>query len=84
MLALFSGEPSSVGVADEILVYVLAHGGTPWNSVEGADEVSGKGQRLRDIRDNLLAGGRLVNRGTDKAMKLWHADDPALPQELDA
>jgi hypothetical protein len=62
-------------VADEILDYVLAHGGTGWNKVK----VAGKDDRLRTIRDNLLAGGRLVNRGTDKRMKLWHVDDPALP-----
>jgi hypothetical protein len=43
------------------------------------DAVAGKGGRLRAIRDNLLAGGRLVNRGSEARMKLWHADDPLLP-----
>ena len=46
-------------IADEILGYVLEHGGTGWNKVD--DAVTGKGDRLRAIRDSLLAGGRLVN-----------------------
>jgi AAA domain len=64
-------------LADEILRYVLEHGGGGWNNVN--DAVAGKGDRLRAIRDNLLAGGRLVNRGSEARMKLWHANDPALP-----
>lgn len=63
-------------VADEILAFVREHGGIAWSKVEKA--VPGNGERLRTIRDNLLSGGRLVNRGTEKRMKLWHADDPAL------
>jgi hypothetical protein len=66
-------------VADEILEFVLNHGGTGWNKVDQA--VAGKGDRLRTIRDGLLDGGRLVNRGSDARMKLWHLDDPALPVE---
>jgi hypothetical protein len=64
-------------VADEILAYVRAHGAGGWNKVDKA--VPGKSDRLRAIRDSLLEGGRLVNRGTKARMKLWHADDPALP-----
>jgi hypothetical protein len=64
-------------IADEILAYVLKAGGTAWNKVE--ENVSGKGGRLRAIRDKLLDGERLVNSGTMKSMKLWHADDPACP-----
>ena len=64
-------------VADEILAHVRAHGGTTWNGVDAT--VAGKGDRLRVIRDNLLAGGRLVNRGTESRMRLWHVDDPAMP-----
>ena len=66
-------------VADEILEFVLNHGGTGWNKVDQA--VAGKGDRLRAIRDGLLEGGRLVNRGSEARMKLWHVDDPALPVE---
>jgi hypothetical protein len=66
-------------VADEILAYVREHGGTGWNKVDA--KVAGKSDRLRTIRDNLLAGGRLVNRGSEARMKLWHADDPAVPPE---
>lgn len=64
-------------IADEILAYVLEHGGTGWNKVDQA--VEGKGDRLRSIRDSLLDGARLVNTGTPARMKLWHADDPARP-----
>lgn len=68
-------------VADEILEFVREHPGTGWNKVDEA--VAGKGDRLRAIRDNLLSGRRLVNRGSQARMKLWHGDDPALPtQEL--
>jgi len=67
-------------VADEILAFVLAHGGTGWNAIEKGG-VPGGVTRLRQIREGLLAGGRLVNRGTEKRMKLWHAEDPALPEE---
>jgi hypothetical protein len=64
-------------VADEILAYVLEHGGTRWTEI--AEAIAGKSGRLRAIRDNLLEGGRLVNLGSEARMKLWHADDPALP-----
>jgi hypothetical protein len=64
-------------IADEILAFVLEHGGTNWNKV--AEAVEGKGGRLRTIRDSLLDGGRLVNSGSAARMKLWHADDPAVP-----
>jgi hypothetical protein len=64
-------------VADEILAFVLAHGSTGWSRVDEA--VAGKRERLRTIRDSLLDGGRLLNRGSEARMQLWHADDPALP-----
>jgi hypothetical protein len=69
-------------IADEILAFVLGNGGTSWTRVEEADSVVGKGERLREIRDRLLVGGRLVNVGTDARKKLWHADDPALQTTL--
>lgn len=72
-----SEERDDNAVMDEILTFVLARGGTGWNKVDEA--VAGQGERLRRLRDNLLAGGRLVNHGTESRMKLWHADDPALP-----
>jgi hypothetical protein len=67
-------------VADEILEFVRENGGTGWNRVD--EKIAGKGTRLRAIRDSLLEGGRLVNRGSEARMKLWHADDPTLPAEL--
>jgi AAA domain len=72
-------------VADEILAFVLENAGTGWVKVEKA--VKGNSDRLRSIRDNLLAGGRLVDAGTGvkgTPMKLWHADDPALDAEDEA
>jgi hypothetical protein len=69
-------ERDDTTVADEILGYVRGHAGTGWNKVDEA--IAGKGDRLRAIRDNLIAGGRLINQGTDKRMRLWHPDDPAL------
>lgn len=66
-------------IADELLQFVLAHGGVAWKDVLKAEEVTGKGDRLKTIRDTLLAGGRLVNRGKPSSFRLWHADDPALP-----
>jgi hypothetical protein len=66
-------------IADEILAFVLERGGTGWSKVDEA--VAGRRERLRAIRDNLLAGERLVNRGSEARMQLWHADDPALPPE---
>lgn len=68
-------------VADEILAFVLEHGGTGWNKVEGA--VEGNGSRLRTLRDGLVDGGRLVNAGTSSRMKLWNADDPLRPYVQD-
>ena len=68
-------------IADEILAYVRAHAGTGWTKVDKA--VSGRDGRKRTIRDHLLEGGRLVNRGSEARMKLWHADDPALMDEDD-
>jgi putative DNA primase/helicase len=64
-------------VADEVLAFVLENPGTGWNKI--SERITGKGDRLRAIRDNLLAGGRLINRGSPTRMQLWHADDPALP-----
>lgn len=68
-------------VADDLLAFVLANGGTGWARV--GEAVAGKGTRKKAIRDNLLAGDRLLNRGTDSRMKLWHADDPLLPNVQD-
>lgn len=64
-------------IADEILDAVRANGGTPWTPIERS--IAGKAERLREIRDRLLAGGRLVNTGTDTRTKLWHADDVSRP-----
>ncbi len=59
----------------EILDSALKNGGAGWNKI--AQGIGGKAERVREIRDRLLADGRLVNAGTDKAMKLWNPDDPA-------
>lgn len=64
-------------IADEILDWVLQHGGSAWAGVEKS--VAGKGERKRTIRDRLLAGGLIVNAGSDTRTKLWHTDDPSRP-----
>lgn len=71
------GERGDDTIADEILEHVLQNGGTPWTRVE--EGISGKGERLRTIRDRLLADGRLVNVGTEQRTKLWHTGDPSRP-----
>jgi hypothetical protein len=40
----------------------------------------GKEDRLRAIRDRLLAGGDLIDAGGKGGMKLWHVDDSARPE----
>jgi len=74
-------ERDDATIADEILAAVLAAGGTSWSAIE--ERVSGKGERLRKIRDRLLESRRLINAGSDKRMLLWHADDPAVPATLE-
>ena len=64
-------------VADEILGFVLEHGGTGWNKVD--DAVAGKGDRLRAIRDKPARRRAACESGPEARMKLWHADDPVLP-----
>lgn len=62
-----------------IRVYVSAlnNGGSGWNKIVVG--IKGKAERVRAIRDRLIADGRLVNTGKGKAMKLWNAEDPARP-----
>ena len=64
-------------IADEILAAALQHPGAAWAAISSG--IPGKAERLREIRDRLLHGGRLVNTGTDSRQKLWNADDPAVP-----
>jgi AAA domain len=64
-------------IADEILAAALADPGASWNAID--KKTAGKGERKREIRDRLLAGGRLIDAGDKGGMKLWHADDPAIP-----
>ena len=66
-------------IVDELLTVVLARGGSPWNKIHPA--VTCNLTRLAQIRDRLIAGGRIINAGAPKAMKLWHADDPARPPD---
>lgn len=69
-------------IAEEILAAVRENGGASWNRIE--DAAIGKAGRKREIRDRLLADGRIVNAGGTTAngralFKLWHADDPLRP-----
>lgn len=77
------GEPErdDNAVADDILAAVLANGGASWNTIDPL--VTGKSKRKREMRDRLLAGGRLIDSGGAGGMKLWHAADPARPTDPD-
>jgi hypothetical protein len=78
-------------VAELILTYADEHPGTGWGKLEKAAQGQGAGSsKLRQVRDGLLAGGRLVNVGKDEQgrevlldrvegrARLYKADDPAI------
>jgi hypothetical protein len=75
--------PDNNTIADEILKAARATGGQTWNAIEKT--IGGNAARAREIRDDLLAGGRLVNdnAGKSKTMLLWDAEDPLRPLRLD-
>lgn len=63
---------------DAISDYVLANGGTDWTTVEEA--IGGRSYYLRRRRDELIAGGVLIDMGDgQRRFQLWHRDDPARP-----
>jgi hypothetical protein len=71
-------------IADAIIAAARANGGCSWNVIEKA--VGGNAARARSVRDELLAGGRLINDNpeTSRTMALWDTDDPLRPARLDA
>lgn len=64
-------------IADAILEATRENGGKSWDPIERA--VNGQAGRKREIRDRLLADGRLVNTSlTEGRFKLFASDDPLL------
>lgn len=64
-------------IADAIIDAVREHAGRSWDPIERA--VSGGAPRKRELRDRLLADGRLVNLSSKAGrFKLYTADDPVL------
>lgn len=49
-----------------------------WNTIDG--QVNGKGTRKRELRDELLASGAIVNVGKGQKFALHTADDPLVSQ----
>jgi hypothetical protein len=56
-----------------ILAAALANPGKSWAIV--AKPVTGNAKTKADVRDRMLADGRLVNTGKGQAFALWHPDD---------
>jgi hypothetical protein len=70
-------EVTASTIAEEILEAALQNGGGSWNTI--SKNVTGQDDRKREIRDRLLAAGRLGNVGGSGGMKLWHHQDPERP-----
>ena len=69
-------------IADEILGAVRAQGGQSWNTY--ADVVRGNAVKTREIRDQLLDAGQLVDANEGRrGMLLWDSQDPLCPLRLD-
>jgi hypothetical protein len=56
-------------VRESLIALVTADPGKSWNGYE--EQLSGKAQRKRSVRDELLRSGDLVNTGTEKRMRLY-------------
>lgn len=56
-------------IGETLLAIVREAPGESWNHYEGL--LQGQAKRKRAIRDALLAGGDLLNLGTEKTMRLW-------------
>ena len=65
-------------VAASILTAVREHPGASMRTV--AEHARGRGTRQREIRDELLESGALVNVGEGSRFVLYIAGDPALEQ----
>jgi hypothetical protein len=78
------------GLAEKILAFIAERPGATWTKVEDATQGVAK-ERRRDVRDGLLASGRILNvvkeDGVDVALdhcperrpaRLYLADDPAV------
>jgi hypothetical protein len=62
-------ETADEEIAEKLLELVRAAPGQSWNKYY--ELLAGKDKRKRVIRDEMLEDGRLVNQGTEKAMRLY-------------
>jgi hypothetical protein len=62
-------ETTDEEIADKLLELVRAAPGGSWNSYETL--LSGQATRKRAVRDQLIADEKLINAGTEKAMRLF-------------
>jgi hypothetical protein len=66
---------------ESLLAAIRAAGGRAWGMVTKDEGVRGNATELAVIRERLLREGLLFNAGSATAMKLWHRDDPARPDD---
>jgi hypothetical protein len=71
-------EVSDDDIVESILTAVREAPGSGWNTIDGL--VKGKGTRKRELRDELLASGDIVNVGAGQKFALHVADDPVVRQ----
>jgi hypothetical protein len=71
-------ELSDGDIAAAILAAVRENPGASWNAID--EQVQGQNARRREVRDELLASGELVNVGGGRKFTLYAADDPLLDQ----
>jgi hypothetical protein len=73
-------ETTDESIADQLLALVREAPGQSWNAYYGL--LSGKANRKRRVRDELIADGQLVNAGTAKAMRLFLPGQDGEPEQV--
>jgi hypothetical protein len=68
-------ELSDDDIATAILAAVRENPGASWNAID--EQVQGQNARRREVRDELLASGELVNVGGGRKFILYAAGGPA-------
>jgi hypothetical protein len=67
-------------IADGILAAVVELPGGSWSKIRA--NVTGNAELAAEVRDRLLAAGRIVNTSTREGyFNLWLSDDPAVPAD---
>jgi hypothetical protein len=73
-------ETTDEEIAEKLLALVGDAPGQSWNKYDAL--LSGTAARKRAVRDELLEDAKLVNAGTEKAMKLYVADQAPDPEMM--